>query len=103
MVCKYYVISFFTAYNLCLPYVLKKLILKYNLFFLYTYKIYFCYLHVIISYTLHCIQKHIPDCPTLFLTFLPAISKSGTIGKIPLNYTFFIDTRYTQQRKNGLN
>ena len=57
----------------------------------------------IISYTLHCFQKHIPDCPTLFLTFLPAISKSGTIGKIPLNYTFFIDTRYTQQRKNGLN
>ena len=44
MVCKYYVISFFSAYNLCLPYDLEKKILKYNLFFffLYIYKIYFC-------------------------------------------------------------
>jgi hypothetical protein len=44
MVCKYYVISFFSAYNLCLSYVLENFFWKYNLFFffLYIYKIYFC-------------------------------------------------------------
>jgi len=42
-------------------------------------------------------KKHIPDCPTLFLTFLPVISKSGTIGKTPSNRIFSRSELYVRQ------